>query len=329
MRGAKSRIQFQKGLSYEEYQAEYGSEEACRAALEKARWPKGFVCPTCGEKRHCVLSRRLLYQCNGCRTQTSLTAGTIFHGTKLPLRKWFLAIYLITKAKNGVSSMQIGRDLGVKQPTAWAIKQKLMQVMLERENSIVLRGRVEADDAYLGGELQGGKPGRGSENKVPIIAAVETTQEGHPVRVQLQKLENFGKNEIGRWAATRIEMGTLVVTDGLASFGAVSEVYSQHERIVVEDKRQAAKEPAFKWVNTVLGNLKGILHGTYHAIRRQHVARYLAEFQYRFNRRFDLRSLVGRLVNAGARTAPMPYRLLVLAESAWPPTPVTSAEGHG
>jgi transposase-like protein len=143
-----------KGLSEAEFRAAFGTEEQCRAALEKLRWPHGFTCPACGHGGHAWLAGRQLYQCNRCKRQVSLTAGTIFHATKLPLTTWFLAIHLVATAKNGISSLELGRRLGVKQGNAWALKQKIMQVMLTREAAKPLQGRIELDDAYL--------PGRGA-----------------------------------------------------------------------------------------------------------------------------------------------------------------------
>ena len=118
-----------RGLSDEAFREAFGTEEQCRAALLRLRWPDGFVCPCCGHRGHCVLAGRGLYQCNRCKKQTSPTAGTIFHATKLPLTLWFAAIHLIVTAKNGISSVELGRRLGVKQPTAWAVKHKIMAVM--------------------------------------------------------------------------------------------------------------------------------------------------------------------------------------------------------
>ena len=174
-------VQFQKGLSLDEFIGRYGTEEACQEAVYKMKWPTGFYCPGCGCKSHCQLSRGH-YQCNRCHHQTSLTAGTIFQGTKLALSKWFLAMYLLTQHKKGVSALQLSRDLGVNYKTAWSIKHKLMQTLLERQREKKLQGRVEMDDAYLGGE-HSGKRGRGSENKYPFIAAVETTEDGKPIHI--------------------------------------------------------------------------------------------------------------------------------------------------
>jgi len=125
---ARNRIQFQKGLSEARFAVLYGSEERCREALASWRWPDGFSCPKCRGRKHCVLAHRHLYQCNACRRQTSLTAGTIFDSTKVALTTWFRAMYLITQTKQGVSSIELGRRLGVTQTTAWKIKTKLAEV---------------------------------------------------------------------------------------------------------------------------------------------------------------------------------------------------------
>ncbi len=118
---AGSSIQFQKGLSLSEFQRLYGTEEQCKAALEKARWPNGFRCPCCGGHEHgLVYGRRLKrYQCRSCGHQATLTAGTIMQATKLLLTTWFQAFCLIGKAKTGISSLELSRDLGVNHDTVW------------------------------------------------------------------------------------------------------------------------------------------------------------------------------------------------------------------
>ena len=147
-----------RGLSEAQFREAYGSEEKCRAVVEKLRWPSGFVCPICGGCEGTRLSTRPKIQCRACRHRVSLTAGTIFHSTKLPLTAWFLAMWLIATAKNGISSVELGRRLGIKQTNAWAMKQKIMAVMAGREDKRRLDGRVEMDDVYLGGH----RPGSGA-----------------------------------------------------------------------------------------------------------------------------------------------------------------------
>jgi transposase-like protein len=142
---ARNTVQFQKGLSEPEFDRLYGSEEQCRAIVVGSRWPKGFECPGCGGTQHSVVKTRDLYQCTNCRLQTSPIAGTIFASTKLSLRTWFRAIYHMTQTKQGISSIELGRRLGVTQTTAWKIKHKLKQVMLERDSTKRLTGRVEID----------------------------------------------------------------------------------------------------------------------------------------------------------------------------------------
>ena len=311
-----NKVQFQKGLSIVQFMERYGTEEKCHAAVVALRWPEGFVCPSCGETRHCTFERKGLayWQCSACHEQTTVMCGTIFESTKLPLTTWFLAMHLLTQAKNNVSALELKRHLGVRYKTAWLLKHKLMQVMCEREAPRQLGGRVEIDDAYLGGELPGGKSGRGSENKVPFIAAVETTETGMPLWVCLKKLE-FTKEAIANWAKTTLTASAHVVSDGLWCFQAVTEAGATHERTVTGGGAACVKLEQFRAVNTFLGNLKTAYSGTYHSFDfAKYAHRYLAEVQYRFNRRFDLSSILKRLLVAAVVTPPRPERFLRVAE---------------
>ena len=177
-----NRVQFQPGLSMAEFFDRYGSDDQCEAALVASRWPQGFACPACGCGHSSSFRRegRLYFQCTACRHQCSVISGTVFEATKLGLSRWFLAMHLLTQSKNNVAALELMRHLGVCYKTAWLVKHKLMEVMRVREDTRQLDGRVEIDDAYLGGELVGGKRGRGSQNKVPFLAAVQTTPDGHP-----------------------------------------------------------------------------------------------------------------------------------------------------
>jgi transposase-like protein len=321
MRGVemtKNVVQFQKGLSEAAFRAQYGSEEQCRAALFAWRWPQGFVCPRCGETRHVALQTRPLYQCSRCRHQVSLIAGTIFQATKLALTTWFAAIYHLTQGKKGISSLELARRLGVSPFTAWKLQHKLMQVMLERDHDKPLDGeRVEVDDAYVGGERSGGKRGRGRAGKTPFVAAVETTSDGKPVRVKFSRVAGFRRVSIKRWAVQHLRPTGTVYSDGLKAFRGIADAGCTHQPIVTGSGKKAVTNPAFTWANTLLGNLKTSLAGTYHAIHDKHVPRYLAQFQYRFNRRYDLPTMILRLGWAAVRTPPMPYRLLKMAEVHW------------
>lgn len=302
---AMNRVQFQRGLSMAEFMQCYGSDELCEAALVASRWPQGFVCPDCECAIHSSFRRegRLYWQCSTCRHQCSVTSGTIFEASKLRLSTWFLAMHLLTQSKNFISALELKRHLGVCYRTAWLVKHKLMEVMRLREEGRQLSGRVEVDDAYLGGQRSGGKTGRGSENKVSFIAAVQTTDDGQAQLVCLH-LMPFTNEAMSDFAATSLVRPLTVVSDGLACF-LVAEQAGVHERTVTGGGKQAAKLPQFWAVNTVLSNLKTGLAGTYHAFKfAKYAHRYLAEFQYRFNRRFNLRSILHRLVHVACTTNP-------------------------
>ena len=175
-----------RGLSDKAFRDAFSTEEQCRTALVRLRWPHGFVCPTCGHRGHCELADRGLFQCNRCKKQTSPVAGTIFHAIKLPLPLplWFAAIRLIVTAKNGVSSVELGRRLGVRQPTGWAMKHKIMAVMARREGETRLSGQVEMDDAYLGGRRSSGKRGRGRGRQNALRGGGLDRGRGAPAQAQ-------------------------------------------------------------------------------------------------------------------------------------------------
>ncbi len=245
---AYNKVQFQEGLSEPEFDRPYGTEEQCRAVVIAARWPNGFVCPECGRQQQSIIKSRGLFQCSDCRRQTSLIAGTIFAATKIKLRLWFRALSHITQSKQGISSIELGRRLGVRQKTAWSIKHKLQQVMLERDARKRLTGRVEIDDAYLGGERTGGKRGRGAAGKTPFVAAVQTTQTGKPVSIKLRRVDGFTGEALTAFAKKSLDPACQVVSDGLSCFNAVKQIRCAHQVIKTGSGPQAAQTPAFKWV---------------------------------------------------------------------------------
>jgi transposase-like protein len=308
-------IQFQHGMSLNEFLTLYGTEAQCEAALQQARWPDGFVCPECGERRHCIFTveGRRYWQCAHCHEQTTLRSGTLFHASKLPLTVWFQGIYLVTQNKSNISALSLKRHLGISYRSAWRLKHKLMEAMAEREAPRRLHGDVIADDAYLGGK-HAGKPGRGSENKVPFVAAVELTEEGHPLRVRLDAIPDLKAASVREWARNALDPSVHLVTDGLSSLAAAGEEVAEYGAIIVSP-RKSSELSAFRWVNTFISNAKTAIRGTYHHFDfAKYRRRYLAQAQYRINRRFDLASLVGRMVWASARTAPCPEHWLRLAE---------------
>jgi hypothetical protein len=310
------KVQFQRGLPLLEFFGQYGTQEQCEEVLRDWRWPDGFVCPACGQSGHSEHRRGslLYFQCCQCRHQCSLIAGTIFQATKVGLPTWFAAMQLFSQSKNGVSALELMRHLGVSYPTAWLMKHKIMEVMHQREQSRQLTGRVEIDDAYLGGEHHGGKPGRGSPNKVPFVCAVQTTEAGKAVFMCLSQ-RPFTKESLTAFAAKSLAAPATLVSDGLGCFKAVAVLGILHEPHVTGGGAACVTRREFMAVNTALGNLKTAFAGTLHSFGfAKYAHRYFAQVQYLFNRRFDLRELLPRLIRAAAGTKPYPLSRVRLAE---------------
>ena len=313
---AKNKVQFQKGISIHRFISMYGAEEQCQERLFSMRWPMGYRCPECGHDKYCQLKSRSLYQCNRCHHQASLTAGTLFSASKLPLMTWFLAIYLLTQEKNGISALELSRQLGVSYNAAWRVKHKLMQAMKEFDDRTPLKDFIQLDDAYWGGVHRGTR-GRGAKGKRPFVAAVSMNEEGHPMKMRFSAVSGFKLKEISAWAKRHLEPKSLVISDGLSCFTAVEKAKAFHLPIVTGGGTESVELPYFQWVNTMISNVKNSMHGTYHAIRLKHLPRYLGEFCFKFNRRFNLENLLEELIYASIRTAPMPQHLLKLAEARW------------
>lgn len=304
-----NRVQFQKGLSLPEFMGRYGIEEQCEQALVTARWPVGFVCPTCGAMQSRTSFRRegrLDWQCAGCQHQCSVISGTVLEATKLTLTRWFLAMQWLIQAKNNVSALELTRELGVSYRTAWLIEHMLLQAMALAEAERQLTGRAEVDDAYLGGERSGGKVGRGSENKVPFVAAVQTTEDSR-AHLAYMSARPFTEEAMKEFIATNMGLPLTVVSDGLGCFTVAASMGTVHAREVTGGGKARVRNEEFRAANTLIGNVKTALTGTYYAIKfATYGYRNLAEVQFRFNRRYDMRAMLGSLLRAMAVTPRQP-----------------------
>lgn len=313
----KNMVQFQKGQSLPEFLKLYGTEQQCRDTLFAIRWPMGFSCPVCCHTKYCFISTRRLYQCKQCNFQTSLISGTVFESTKLPLTVWFLGLYLISQSKDGISSLNLARTLGISANAALRMKHKLQQAMKNHDDSRPLYGIIQLDDAYLGGKKNDGRRGRGASGKAPFVAAVSTNVLGRPMRMRFSRVAAFSSDEIKRWAEAHLDPLSIVITDGLPCFSAVEEIGCGHEAIITGGGPESVELETFKWINTMIGNVKNSIRGTYHSVSQKHLPRYFAEFCFRFNSRFNLKKIVKRLLFAAVNTAPIPQRKLSLAEDWW------------
>ncbi|WP_440610449.1 IS1595 family transposase [Aeromonas hydrophila] len=177
-----------------------------------------------------------------------------------------------------------------------------------------ISGIIQLDDVYWGGERRGGKRGRAAAGKTPFVAAVALNKEGHPIKMRMTVVDGFKTKSVADWAKRHIASGSAVISDGLACFKAVKEANCEHLGVVTGGNLDWLDHPAFNWVNTMIGNVKNSLRGSCHTLGAKHLPRHLAEYCFRFNHRFDLKSMLVELGHAVVASPPMPYRLLKLAE---------------
>jgi transposase-like protein len=295
----------QESLSLEEFQERFSTEEACQEHLFLIRWPSGYTCPRCAHERYYFHRSRHLYECKACRYQVSLTAGTIFHGTRTPLRKWFWTIFLMARPKSGVSMLSLQRMLKIKSyKTVWMIGHKIRKAMAERDASYKLAGLVEMDDSYFGGSKPG-KEGRGALGKAKVIVSVEDLGRKAGF-AKMSKVDSVSGKNISRVAGDHLRDNSKVKTDGWGAYrSALKEQNVEHEYVVVGAGKEAPK--LLPWVHTMLANIKGNIRGVYKGVANKHLQRYLDEFCYRFNRRFWEDQLFGRVLCACLNTPTVTY----------------------
>ena len=305
-------MEFPKTL--QEFQTSFPDEQACWKALRRARWPQGFVCSRCGHRRSSWISTRRLEQCGQCRYQCSVTAGTVFHRTRLPLLTWFWAIFFVARHKKGISALQLQRDTGIgSYETAWTLLHKLRSVLRPRARDR-LAGLVEADESYVGGPDRGRRGGREVLNKSIVAVAVE--HRGHRAgRARLAVLEGVTfERDLGPFIRGVIDARrTTMRTDGFRGYWPLEAAGVHHDPRVQGDNPARASE-ILPWSHKIFGNLKTWLRGTFHGVSHKHLPHYLDEFVYRFDRRWREGELFGFVLRRAARGAPLPYHRLV-AES--------------
>lgn len=293
-----------ENMDFFQFQKRFSREDFCLKHLVKLRWPDGFVCPRCGHDKAGFHSKRKLLQCKGCRYQASATAGTIFHRTKIPLRKWFWFIFLISSQKTGVSIQGLQRLLGIKSyKTAWTMAHKVRKAMADRDASYQLANLVEMDDSYFGPSGRGQR-GRGSKGKVPVVVAVENRGK-KPGFAAMRVVDNLKSAHIAHFAQSKIKEQQTVRTDGYVSYYCLSGYGYELDMRIVGNGPNASKE--LPWVHTLIANVKSMLRGAHHGVSHKYLQRYLDEFCYRFNRRYWPSQLFNRLLKAALVTPAVTY----------------------
>jgi hypothetical protein len=297
--------------SLPEFQRRFADEPACVEYLAAARWPEGFECPACGGAKAWRLSTKpFTWECAGRAKQTSVTAGTVMHGSKLELTVWFWAAYLMATHSNGISAVQLQLGLG-SYKTAWLLCAKLRRAVVDPDRN-PLAGLVEVDETTIPFRTKqdpvAGGGGRSQAGKMPVIAAVEIVGDG-PGRVRLAPIADYSAESIRGFAATNVAAGAKLKTDGWAGYPGTPGV--DHDPHVIGTM---AAHLVLPWTHRVFANLKRWALGVYHGLRRNHLQSYLDEFVFRFNRRRTRHAAFRSLLGIGARTKPVTYKMLIMPE---------------
>lgn len=309
-------------LSLIDFQKFFSDDESCAKHLAEQRWPDGFCCPKCGHKYAWYQAKRRLFDCKNCRHQASITAGTIFHKTRVPLLKWYWLIYRMAMDKVGVSVFEMQRLLGIGcYQTAWLMAHKVRTAMAARDERYSLAGLVEMDESFFG--PAGKKQGRGSENKSVVLCAVSIYRdkkgEEKPGFAHMRIVDNASAETIGDFlerlgCGRKTQEGKQLLetirSDGWRSYGrAAKNKKLSHCRIVLRDPKAAGK--LMPWVHRIIANAKNVIRGTHRGVSEKHLQAYLSEIAYRFNRRFWEKELFDRLIQACVCAETITYEELV------------------
>jgi transposase-like protein/Zn ribbon nucleic-acid-binding protein len=270
-------------MTFEEFTTRFATEEQCREYLYQLRFSNGFICPKCENSKAWPVGETL-FECSKCGHQTSVIAGTIFQDTRTPLKTWFTAIWWITTQKNGASAIGLQQVLGLKSyKTAWTWLHKIRKAMVHPDRS-KLSGKVEVDEAYIGGEETGGKTGRGTENKTLVAVAVELREKKKLGRVRLAVIPDASKESLHSFIKNNVEKGSTIISDGWKSYASLPSEGYEH---IAQSKKDAENDDELlPHVHLIISLLKRWLLGTHQGkVNKKHLQAYLEEYVFRFNRR--------------------------------------------
>ena len=294
-----------------ELEERFSTEEACIDYLATMRWPEGFRCSKCEEAQAWKASRNR-WVCRSCGDETTVTAGTIFADSHLPLRLWFRAIWQVVTQKDGASAMGLQRVLGLgSYRTAWILLQKLRRAMV-RPGRDCLHGPVEVDECYIGA-TEPGKNGRQAGRKTLIIAAVECVGARKIGRIRLRKIAAANSAELEAFIGSTVEPGATVHTDDWSGYRGLRAKGCYKHNPIPMSTSFANQEAVLPRVHLIFSLLQRWLMSTHQgAVRSSHLDYYLDEFTFRFNRRKSASrgKLFFRLLQQAVAIEPRPYRTL-------------------
>jgi len=281
----------------------YSNEDDCRAYLEELRWPNGIACPRCGSMGVSRVQKYNVFDCNSCRYQFSVTSGTIFHDTHLPLWKWFTAIYLMVESKKGISANQMKRTLGVgSYRTAWYLCHRIRAAMSDGAPNL-LNGIIEVDETWVGGKAKGFGHGY-KGNKALAVGAVERDGD-----IALQSIEHADSETLLKFIQEHSAEIEAVFTDELPAYKGLEKKGIKHETVNHSADEWVKGNVHTNSVENIWSLLKRSIMGSYHQVSKKHLDAYLKELEWRFNNRenpYLFRDTLLKLINSEN----LPYKQL-------------------
>ncbi len=264
------------------------TEDEARSILEGIRWPDEPVCPHCSSdnvtrvKAKSIKVRDGVIQCNKCRGQFTVTTKTVMHGSHITLRQWIQAFHSMCSHKKGVSALQLQRNLGLKSyKSAWHLAHRIRLAMKQNPLRSALKGTVEVDETYIGGKGSGGKRGRGSEKKTPVLALIERRGKMHA-----QVINRVGAKELKGAIREQVHQSARIVTDEWPSYRGIGKEFKGGHVVVNHSKKEYVRGDAYtNTAESFFALLKRGVHGTFHHVSKKHLPRYCDEFSFRWSNR--------------------------------------------
>ena len=302
-------FQFQIGLSHIEFCKNFGTEAKCRQHFQSQKWPHGFTCRHCHCTEYSSISKRgtqLIYHCTNCRQQESLRSGTLLEGNRQPFLKWYWIIHLMSQSKNCISALELHRLVDLPYSSALRIKHKIMQMMFESDKEFI-GNYIEINETQLeASPVEQKNKNRKTDNPHrPFIAALQTSANGRPITIKLSPVKNFNRENMQSWLEENVCDCCETICDSRHCYETICDICKDktHMGILAEVMNKNGRN----WMNIILSNIKASIYGTFHNINFERYAyRYLADLQYRFNRRFNLKEMFYGLITSAARFSSRP-----------------------
>jgi transposase-like protein len=282
-----------------DFQVDFADDAACLEWLVEYRWPEGIYCESCGKiTKHHAMNTRKSYSCQECGNHIFPCAGTVFHKSSTALTTWFYVGYLMAQTRGGISAKQIQRETGVTYKTAWRMCNEIRKCLDEDQDPF--GGEVEIDESYFGGRHRGGKRGRGSENKTPVVGVVE--RKG---KIEVKAVPNTKGSTILPFVENEVQKGTQIYTDEYPVYNRLHRMGYQHDKVLHSNNIYVIGNVHTNTIEGFWSMVKNGIRGVFRSVSPQHLQKYLDEYAFRYNHRDDVTPMFRTFLHRMASFSPV------------------------